>query len=145
MSVPYENIDNIWPMAEPHLAKAVDRNNGFSLDDVRLQLKSRSMQMWLSVTDENIIEAVGITQIHVYPQKKTGFLLFLGGKDIDHWRPFMSQLERWAVANGCTDFEFIGRQGWSKIMKDFKAVEIVYRKTLGEVNERRRRINHNPN
>jgi len=128
LPVQWNQVQSVWEMAYEPLKKAVDRNKGFTMDDILDNLLRRMMQMWISVTDENEIEAVA--QMQVYPQKKTCLLLFLGGQDTDHWRPFMRDLEQWAIQSGCTDMEFIGRRGWVKIMTDYDPVETVYRKTL---------------
>jgi len=130
LPVQWHQVPSVWEMAYPQLEKAVKRNKGFTMADIKEQLLRRMMQMWLSVTDKNEIEAVAITQMQLYPQKKTCFLLFLGGQDREHWKPFMDDLETWAIDSGCTDMEFIGRKGWAKIMTDFDPVETVYRKTL---------------
>jgi len=131
LPVQWHQVQSVWELAYDPLEKAVKRNKGFTMDDILEALLKRMMQMWISVTDENVVEAVAITQMQAYPQKKTCLLLFLGGQDIDHWKPFMKELEKWAISSGCTDLEFIGRKGWAKIMTDYKPVETVYRKSLG--------------
>jgi len=127
--VPLENAVHLWSSVEPVLERAVSRNGGFTMNDILQHVSRGTMQMWLSIQD-NEIEAVGITKIEVYPQKKTCLLLFVAGKDYENWKPYLKDLEEWAVKIGCTELKFIGRKGWARIITDYDDNNVMYTKQL---------------
>ena len=55
----------------------------------------------------------------------------LGGRDMRRWlRPALNEFERLAKANGITEVEIEGRQGWQRVLPDYAPVRIAMRKAL---------------
>lgn len=130
VGVPANRILAVWKHVWPVIKSAVIQNGGYEEGDVLKLLTSRQGQLWLSITEDNDIEAAMVTMIEVYPRMKACLLLFLAGRDVENWLPYWDQFEDWARAQGCNEIRFIGRKGWAKIKPDFDT-ETLYRKRLG--------------
>lgn len=128
--VPWSYTGGVWPRIEETLKKAVDRNDGYTMEDVYKKIVNREMQLWLA-DDGKDIKGVAVTQILIYPRKSTCLLLFTAGAEWASWRHLLSDIEDWATQMGCSDFEFIGRRGWlKKDLDGYTAENVVFNKKL---------------
>ena len=88
-------VDRVWPKVADTLKPAVERFDGYSMNDILQQIKARAWQLWLAADDDNEIHACCVTTINVYPQKKTCMLLYLAGKDIANWEHLSRDGDQW--------------------------------------------------
>lgn len=121
-----------WLRVASLLKPAVDKNDGYAMEDVLNQLLLRNCQLWVAYEEEQDIQVALVTQILIYPQHRACLLLFLGGKDRKNWLELLPYIEVWARQNGCTQMEIYGRKGWQKDLPSYQTDEIVYRKRIGE-------------
>ena len=105
-------LDNWFPKAERMVARILDRmDTGYEVGDVLLQLQLGRMQLW--VVDN--WEAVAVTEIVNFPQKKTCIVFLLSGDGMKDWfADLMATLEAYAEEKGCDDVEAHGRRGWER-------------------------------
>lgn len=129
LQVTPDYLQKIWPKIYGILKTAVDQNDGFIMADVYQAISNGTMQLWIAA-DRSEIKGVGVTQIYNFPQKRNCLLLFTAGMEFDHWRHLLSDIERWAISQGCKDLEFYGRRGWLKKDLDYTPTTVLFRKIL---------------
>lgn len=115
--VPGDDIDRVWPLAEPFLRKADRYMHGeLSMEDVYDCLEDRQMQLWMVAKDGRFIAAV-ITMIETGMQLKILRGILLGGTGIREWAaPCIEALEEFARMYECDRIYFCGRPGFEKIL-----------------------------
>lgn len=98
-----------------------------TLEDVRQFLLSGNMQAWLIDW-----ETVFITQIQPFgadsknPTKRVCAIIFCAGKDLERWLPYAkTHFKEWAKSMNCSKLRISGRDGWEKILPDFKRISIT--------------------
>lgn len=104
-------------------------NNRYSAEDVRGFLVSGEQQLWLAVEDE--ILGLAITEIVNYPRKKCCMIDICTGKRMEEWLHYLSEIERWAEAQGCQQMLCAARIGFGRILKDYKKTHYIVEKELG--------------
>jgi hypothetical protein len=115
------------PIILPHVKKmlqdAVKTMNGRqSYEDLVRQLFDGQNQLWIAGIPGKIF-ACAVTEIVVYFQMKACYIRIVtadkaSGHTRQHWQHFMSILENWAKAQGCSKMEANARKGWSRIMEN---------------------------
>jgi len=81
-----------------------------------------NMQMWLAAAEgEGFHEnrAAMVTEILEYPRRRVCSVLFLAGEKMESWLHLYRELEHWAIQNGCSEIEVLGRKGWERVMGQF--------------------------
>lgn len=98
-----------------------------TLEDVRQFLLSGNMQAWLIDW-----ETVFITQIQPFgadsknPTKRVCAIIFCAGKDLERWLPYAkTHFKEWAKTMNCSKLRISGRDGWEKVLPDFKRISIT--------------------
>jgi len=93
-------------------------NKERSIKDVQQDIKTGIKQMWLHSTDKEFDFCI-VTQINEYPLKKTCEIVYSGGSGMIKALPELSVIEEWAVLNGCSDIQAVGRKYLSRSLKSF--------------------------
>ena len=93
-----------------------------TLSDVNKFLISGHMQCW-----HINWETVFITQIQPYgadaqnPTKRVCAIIYCAGKDLERWLPYAkTHFKEWAKTMNCSKLRLYGREGWQKVLPDFK-------------------------
>ena len=129
------DIPVIWPKVEGLVKHAlnVTANGRFLPEDILNGLRAARMQLWL-VGKEGLkhAEALVITEITRYPQKRYCTVTLVAGAQREHWIDHLDTIEAWAMENNCDGMEAIGRRGWTKEpkLKDWKWRAVVMEKDL---------------
>ncbi len=129
--VPAEMVVQVWDKVAPILARVVKPETGYAVDDVLTELQFARMQLW--VIDD--FKAVIVTTILQLPLRKTLWIQFVAGDDLDDWMDdWIVVQEGFARYNGCSVIECSGRSGWTKKLCNrypgYKAVTTNYYKEL---------------
>jgi hypothetical protein len=112
------------------IERALAHGDGnYALEDVLALVSSGEAQLWVSL-DQDGIEAACVTTIVDYPRRKACLILFLGGTRLKHWLEFEAVIAAWAKAQGCDCLEGYGREGWTKVLKDWRKTHVVIRKDI---------------
>lgn len=116
--VPTEHVLDVWPAAEPYVAKATKYTSGkYEPEDVLDLVVKYRYPLWIAFDDDGI-KGVVVTHFIEYPRKKYLFLDFCGGADGFSWKaPMLSILRAWAKDHGCDGIEGAGRDGWQRVFK----------------------------
>jgi len=129
--VPAEMVARIWDRVTPVLGRVVKPITGYGLDDVLTELQFGRMQLW--VIDD--FKAIIVTTILELPLRKTLWIHFVAGDDLDDWMDdWIAVQEGFARYNDCTAIECSGRSGWTKKLcrpgSGYKAINTTYYKEL---------------
>lgn len=108
----------VWPLIEPLVKRATDRDFGRSSPETIKQLiQDDKALLWV---DKNLKMAL-VTTIEVYPTGKKSLLCRVcAGEDLNIPKSFIETLKNYAKDIGCECIEIFGRDGWLKVFKDMK-------------------------
>jgi hypothetical protein len=111
-----KDVPTVWGRVAPILQRAIDLSQGdYLAKDVYHALKAKDMQLWVWREGQEI-STVWITQILNYPQRKVCQLLFVAGSGLRQKLATEETFVQWAKAQGCTQCELGGRDGWLRVL-----------------------------
>lgn len=117
-----EEIDHVWPLVVPLLQRAVERSqNDYALADILGLLRSKAFQLWVWDAGSGI-EACAITTITNYPRRRICQIPFLAGSKMRDWLTVEAVLREWARDKGCSQLEGYCRDGWLRVLKNWRKV-----------------------
>lgn len=103
----------------PQIQEALDHAGGQrTIEDLYAAVLLGQMQLWLSPDGR----AAHFTELVQYPRLKCLRVVISAG-DLSTLRDMTPRIARWALRQQCTRAEYIGRPGWSRVMKWHKAGE----------------------
>ena len=73
--------------------------------------------------------SVIVTEVVDYP-KKAVCRIWLAGGEMDELIEAEKSIVEWAKSHGCSGMEIIGRKGWERQLKDYKAASTVLIKEI---------------
>jgi len=122
------DVDLIWPLTANFIEAAMSKTNlsDFAIvaDDV---LAGRAL-LWVAAKDRNI-QAAAVTQVTKANGHKYCTIVACGGIDRKEWLPLLDEIEDYARNENCVAMRFFGRNGWSRLLPDYKII--------GHITERR--------
>lgn len=127
--LPADHVDFVWAVAGPLLEKATDLDRKCTLEQLHHDLVQARAQLWLAVRDQ-VIEGALVTAIAIYPDRKICQLVFCGGSDVSFWVKYRTDVEGFALENGCASMEIVGRRGWGRLCPDFEEIGTIYAKEI---------------
>lgn len=129
--VPADQVDVIWPVAEPWLARVCERpESDLTLDGLRTLCRSSQGQLVLIGPAGGDPVAAGVTQVRQHADtSRSCWVLAVGGAGARAWRDTLSLIEAGARRLGCASVEFAGRSGWAGLLPDY-ASYTHFRKVL---------------
>lgn len=124
------DVDNAWGEVAPMLQRALDKSqHDYDLDYVYNSIVCRDMQLWVWI-EAGKIEAAAVTQIIDHPLKRICAMPLIGGRFMRHWLGSEDQFIAWAKAQGCTQIEGYCRDGWIRILKNWKKAWTTMRRDI---------------
>jgi hypothetical protein len=124
-------LDEWWPLVEHHIQRWVERDDTWSVDGVREEIKQARAQLWCVYKD--VIVGLWVTRIVETDSTKLGLVWGCAG-DLeplqDEAVAFFGITEDWFREMGCKYVDWTGRAGWTRIFPDYKRHAIVMRKRL---------------
>lgn len=114
--VPADRIDDYWPHVSGLIENIAGRSGRrFSAQDYYESFKDRGRQLWVAVTDGDVVMAL-ITEIRTYPGKRVAALVACAGERRGDWLHYLTTVEKWAKAQGCEAIEAEARPGWERVL-----------------------------
>lgn len=133
--IPAAHLETVWPLAEPHLRRAMTFADGeFTLDEARACIGDGRFQLWLGwdVAERRAIGA-GVTEIFDYPRKRVCFLvLWASDAPRSRWLESLQTVERWAKGQGCKGMRLLGRKGWARVLGAYRPQYTVFVRSLDD-------------
>lgn len=117
VGVPGEIIDGVWLEVEPLVTRCLEKVNEYRWlsEDIRELIRDGSIQLWL-YTDDKAMAGIVITELSRSPRALECGLFMVAGKMIENWRECLTQLEDWALSQGCTHMATLSRPGAAKMV-----------------------------
>jgi len=113
-----KDVDTWWPYVRDYIQEALEHSLGeYSLKDINEACSEASMQLWIATS--NKVDAVCVTKINQYPQKRVFVMLLSGGLPFSSWiEEGEAIMNAYAKENNCDYVQLFGRKGWTRKMKD---------------------------
>lgn len=128
-----ETLDQLWPLALPHLERFSEGTLLINTQCIYEQLKKNEKQLWL-FEDGGVVTLVVVTE--VWPSMKGPVCTIKIASGHAGHQPLLDicgEIERWASDIGCIGIEIVGRKGWSRLLDGFKQTGVVLEKDLRQV------------
>lgn len=133
--IPAAHAETVWPLAEPHLKRAMRFADGeFTLDEAQEAVRQGRFQLWLAWdAPQGRALGAGVTEIFDYPRKRVCFLV-LWASDAPRaaWLDGLDAVERWAKEQGCAAMRLLGRKGWARVLDGYRPQYTVFVRSLDE-------------
>jgi hypothetical protein len=124
--IPMWDIDLHWKEIAPHLAKAVAKQSGLSMESLYKDCKSGKYHLWKVPG-----RAALATQVQTFPCERVFMIVLAGGEGMDDWFQQADEvLTRCARSFDCNAMDIVGRRGWSRILPAYQVEAVVMRKKL---------------
>lgn len=112
-----KDIERIWPTILPKIKGAIESENGdYHPEEIKGWLKTGHCQLWLH-NPHGDIQSLCITMVDKTEKRKFATIILAAGKDSQEWAECVKILEKWAIAEGCSHIEYVGRRGFEKLLK----------------------------
>lgn len=129
VEVPVIAIPEWWPMVRELVEKMRKTGNErYSTPAILNDLLNQKAQLWVAVKEDKV-KAAAIGEITQYPLMKCCGLT-VAGEEMEEWKIFIANIEKWAKDRGCKAMRLIAREGWQKILKEYQKTNIVLEKTI---------------
>ena len=129
--VPPARVAECWPVIEPMITAAMDRDGTYTAENVREWLVKELMQLWIAGTKERGVEALAVTEILQHQKCRVLNILICTGKDRDRWLAHLGAIETWARTDkGCDRALLYARKGWARHLPDYKLTHVLLEKRL---------------
>lgn len=119
VTVPEEEIRNIWGTVAPMLARAIPYSGGrMTMRALFERCTSRQSLLWIAYDDvEKVPRAAFVTRVAAYPGRSVLVIDCAGGRDMAKWlRVASDTFRRFARAANLRGVELYGRPGWCRIL-----------------------------
>jgi hypothetical protein len=117
-------VTEIWPHAAPLVKRAIDRGlSRFSI--IEANVLDGMHLLWLAV-DDNKIVGVAVTGL----VGDACEIIAAAGADVRSWIHLIGPIEDYARAEGRKRMRIIGRQGWKRLLPDYKQQAVVLERKL---------------
>lgn len=107
-------VCQIWPVVGPMLASGLPDNSEYSIDQLKGMLSVGERTLLVAEQGGEIKGACAIS-LHRHPNKFVCWIMALGGSGGVLF--LATELEKWAISQGCTDMKAETTDGLSKIFK----------------------------
>ena len=107
------DANDVWPQVSGAVKKAIVRDpfERLTAADIYLAVRNDLMELWIAG------EAVGVTELAQYPQKRVCNVVCVAG-NLEDWFHAVPDIEAWAVGMGCDVIMCDGRKGWARKMRE---------------------------
>ena len=130
--IPTDMISAAWPVAAPELQRALDKAGGEnSLTDILALIVNERMQLW-AIQSGPLLFAFGVTELKRYGQMSICRIVLWAGHSLEQHKYAVGDIEQFALEQGCSVVEWVGRPGFEKPMKEqgYKKQYVLMRKHL---------------
>ena len=101
-----------------------------SLNDVLQELYSKTAQLWIAATEDELQMAC-VTKIVTRGTRKVCNIWLVGGKGVNNWLHYIETIEAWAKEQGCDAVVMEqARIGWQRLLKGYKPLSMALERKL---------------
>lgn len=123
------SVRTVWPLAAPHLAKALVHARGcYELEDLLDITENGKAQLWMCQRDDGHVVAALVSWFGIYPRRKSICVPFIGGTEMRTWfRKALLAIESWGIEQGCDALEGGARRGWARMAKMDESAVVLWK------------------
>jgi hypothetical protein len=111
-------VHEFWPYVEQLLKNATEHCGDWSIGKIRSEVFRGDQLLWIT-WDGQHIRAAATTKLLREENGAVCLAVACGGEEHD-WSERFAPIEEYARDEGCVATRIQGRQGWSRIFKDYK-------------------------
>lgn len=127
--VPPDQVHIAWPGVAGMVRAAMKRADLGSFELIRKAVLRGEALLWLAI-ESGEISACCVTQLAVTEWRKVCELVACGGSEMDRWLWMLGTIEKYAKAEGCDAVRITGRNGWARVLPDYRPFRVVLEKGL---------------
>jgi hypothetical protein len=105
-----------------------------SVDNIIRQCAAGRRQLWMVLDEKDEVVLAPVTEIVTVDATGAARFVFVevGGSRAREAMPLITEMEAWARAQGCTEFDFVGRRGWERLLAPYgyRPEAVIYRKRI---------------
>lgn len=118
--IPAELVGEVWDIALPFVRDAIPRAAGrIRPGDVLRACVEGRMALWLVGQAGGAVQAVGVTEVLVFPQKLVLFVLLYSGER-KQAMALWPRVEEHAREMGCEEVQIAGPRAWGRIFPEYE-------------------------
>jgi len=124
-----KEIKRIWPHASHLIRSAVER---VGISDFRIiedSILDGDALLWLVWDGSKILAAVS-TVLERANGKLACVIVACGGEDMSQWLGLITKIEDYAKAEGCHCTRIYGRKGWTRVLTNYRAQNVILERPL---------------
>jgi len=127
-----DQIDDLWDEFSEHIYRLerLDRLGHLTPDDLREELKQAKKQLWGIQIDGRVI-GIAVTRIG----RQTCEVFAAAGTQTapGQIQALYTEIERWALSQGCIRMRIVGRRGWQRMLKGYEPTrDVILEKELDD-------------
>lgn len=122
-------VAEFWPYAAPLIRPAMKHGSMSTLADIEADLLARRSLLWIAWDNKNICAAL-VTQLRTTEEGKVCRLVALGGTGMRKFIVLREEIAAYAKAEGCDLMLIDGREGWMRVLPEFKPVGVILEQRL---------------
>lgn len=119
----------MWPYVADRLRSAYLKTDLAHTADLERDTLQGDADLWI-VTDGDEISAAGVTLLVRTDKHLICNILALGGAKTAQWFDLLPALEDWARGQGAKKVRIFGREGWTRILKNYRVSNVVLERFL---------------
>jgi hypothetical protein len=122
-------IRQFWPHVAHLLRAAILRTGLSDWQEVEDSILDGDALLWLA-WDGAQIKSAASTSLTAANGRLSCTVVACGGDDMSQWLGLLSEIEKYAKAEGCDCTRIIGRKGWLRALKDYRMTNVVLERAL---------------
>ena len=112
-----------WYHARHFILPALELHHTHTEDDVLVRLATGEYKLWRND------KCAAVTCFIQYPQFKALEVRW-GGGDLQALNELRHAIERWAALKGCKEVVSTGREGWGRVLPDYRKCGAIFYREL---------------
>lgn len=107
----------------------MERGDLGKFEIIEADVKSQHAILWVAYVNGALASAA-VTQIHDTECSKVCNLRACGGSGVNNWIQLLELIETYARNHGCDLVRFMGRKGWSRLLKHYRTDKVIMERRL---------------
>jgi hypothetical protein len=124
-----KQVTCVWECVKHWIKRAMERGDLGTFDAVEDDVITGQALLWLVWSDPEI-QGAAVTQIVTTQNSKVCMITACGGENMRLWLPLIEKIEGYARDEGCDAVRILGRKGWMRVLKDYRAPAVILERRL---------------
>lgn len=121
-------VAKVWPLISQFILDAMRRGDNGTFENVEHDVLNGRALLWLAVSEK--IEAAAVTQVDKTENSKVCWIVACGGEHCERWIGLLDPIEEYAKTVGCNAVRLMGRKGWERVLKNYRATKVIMERAL---------------